>query len=149
MSRTWYGSLQNRLEEGHQFVEEIKVGTGVTEYYYSDREPYEVIEVSDQKHFTMRKMDHRHVGDCFMDNNWELVSNEENPCYDVVKRGKNWYFVSTITADQIQNIDAETEIRIVLAGFDLQTIREKGKQSKYRKANISIGHAEYYYDYEF
>lgn len=26
---------------------------------------------------------------------------------------------------------------------------EEGKQTKYRKANISIGVASYYYDYEF
>lgn len=33
MSNKWYGSLQNRLAEGHQFCDTIKVGTGVTEYH--------------------------------------------------------------------------------------------------------------------
>ena len=43
----WYGSLTNRLDEGHTFTDEIKVGTGVTEMCYSDRHPYEVVEVID------------------------------------------------------------------------------------------------------
>ena len=37
MSKKWYGSLNNRLEENRQFCEKIEVGTGVTEYMYSDR----------------------------------------------------------------------------------------------------------------
>lgn len=49
MSRKWYGSLNNRLEENKMFCEEIKVGTGLTEYFYSDRHPYEVVKVIDQK----------------------------------------------------------------------------------------------------
>ena len=50
MKTKLYGNLMNRMEEGRQFVDEIKVGDGVTEYSYSDRHPYEVIEVKDQKH---------------------------------------------------------------------------------------------------
>lgn len=30
MSRKWYGSLDNRVEENRQYCDEIKVGTGVT-----------------------------------------------------------------------------------------------------------------------
>lgn len=74
MSNKWYGSLQNRLAEGHQFCDTIKVGTGVTEYHYSDRSPYEVVEVTDQKHISIRRLDHRAVGEP-MSNNWELISN--------------------------------------------------------------------------
>ena len=70
MSKVWYGSLNNRLEENRMFCEQIEVGTGMTEYHYSDRDAYEVVAVKDQKHVTVRKYDHRHVGDCAMDNNW-------------------------------------------------------------------------------
>ena len=34
-------------------------------------------------------------------------------------------------------------------GFDLDVIRNKGKQSKYHRKNVSFGVAEYYYDYSF
>lgn len=99
-----YGSLQNRMEENKQFCEEIVVGTGVTEYYYSDRDAYEVIEVIDQKHVTIRKYDHVHVGDGCMDNNWKLVSNVDNPTYDLVKRGKYWYSVLSVTPEDAQKM---------------------------------------------
>ena len=145
----WYGNIMNRLEEGRQFVEEIKVGTGVTEYHYSDRTPWEVVEVKDQKHFTIRMMDHKHIGDGVMDNRWELISNPENACRSVERRGDVWYFVNTVTAEEIKDMDMETNLRLVLAGFDPEKIREKGKQTRRYKANISVGHADYYYDYEF
>lgn len=147
----WYGSLQNRLEEGKQFCEEIKVGTGVTEYSWSDRHPYEVIEVMDQKHFRMRLLDHKHIGDGCMDNSWELVSNENNPEYELVKRGDVWYFTNTITAEDLKGReeDWELKVRLAVAGYDWDKIMEKGKQTKRSKANISIGKASYYYDYEF
>lgn len=152
----WYGSLQNRLEEGRQLVEEIKVGTGVTEYSWSDREAYEVISVKDQKHIRIRRMDHRHVGDGCMDNNWELVSNPDNAEYELEKRGNIWYYTSTVTKEDVEKIDQmnnedkfDATLRLALAGFDIEKIREKGRQTKRRKANISIGIANYYYDYEF
>lgn len=151
MARKWYGSLNNRIEEGHQFCDEIKVGTGVTEYSWSDRRAFEVIEVYNQKHFRMREYDHRHVGDGCMDNNWELISNPENAEYEVVKRGDTWYYTNTITADDIKDRadDMDLRLRVVLAGFDWDKIMEKGKQTKRWKANISVGVASYYYDYEF
>ena len=151
MARRWYGSVQNRLEEGRQFVKEIKVGTGVTEYSYSDREAYEVTEVRDQKHITIRKYDHKHVGDGCMDNNWELISNVDNPEYDLTKRGDYWYFTVTVTKEQIENRlnDWDLMLWLVHVGIDKDKVMEKGKVTKYRKANISIGRADYYYDYEF
>jgi len=149
MARKWYGSLNNRLEEGRQFCEEIKVGTGVTEYGWSDRRPYEVTEVRDQKHITIRKMDHCHVGDGVMDNNWELVSNPENASFDLVKVGETWYFTNTITAEEFEKMDMMEQLRLAVGGFDPEKIRSKGKQTKRVKANISFGVASYYYDYEF
>lgn len=146
----WFGNLDNRLMENKQFVEEIKVGTGMTEYYYSDRHPYEVIAVKDQKHVTVRELDHKHVGDVDMDNRWELVSNENNPSYDMVKRGKYWYFVATWTKEDVDRlVNDEDKLMLAVNGWDLKKIEEKGSQTRYTRANVSFGVAEYYYDYEF
>ena len=154
MARTWYGSLNNRLEENRQFTDEIKVGTGVTEYFWSDRHAYEVTAVKDQKHITIREYDHKKKGGTPMDNNWELVSNPSNPEIDLVKRGAYWYRAVTITAEQAREIYEGTDIDRKLwachNGFDLLAIIAKGKTTtKYHKKNISIGVADYYYDYEF
>lgn len=161
MSRTWYGSVQNRLEENRQFCDEIKVGTGMTEYSWSDRDAYEVIEVKSQKNVIVRKYDHRHVGDGQMDNSWELISNPDNPTYELTKRGKYWYYTNTWTAEEVEstiahykekdpiNGEAEVLLHLALGGFDIDRIRTKGKQTKYRRANVSFGVANYYYDYSF
>lgn len=55
MSRVWYGSLQNRLAERSR-QPEPEVGMGATEMFYTDREPYEIIEVKDSRHITVRSM---------------------------------------------------------------------------------------------
>lgn len=161
MTRRFYGNLNNRLEEGRQFCDKIEVGTGVTEYYYSDRRAFEVIAVKDQKHVTIREYDHKHVGDGSIDNNWELISNPDNAEYDLTKRGDVWYYTNTITREEYDktlasriendpvNGEALLNLNLVLAGFDLDKIKEKGKQTKFRKANVSFGVASYYYDYEF
>ena len=154
-----YGSLINRLEEGKQFCEEITVGTGMTEYLYSDREAYEVVEVTDQKHVAVRRYDHKHVGEPFP-NDWELIPNPNNPTRRLEKRGNVWYWTQTVTADQIKDIlDLKAVVTspdlfykrhaLGMAGFDIEKIIEKGKQTKRTKANVSFGKAEYHYDFEF
>lgn len=156
MARKWYGSLNNRLEENRQFCDEITVGTGVTEYSYSDRHPYEVIEVISQKDVIIRGLDHKHIGDGYMDNNWELVSNENNPTYELVRRGKYWYSKVVITSDILDEMDAadvneRIRLGMFLAGNDVDpdTLRDKGKVTRYHRWNVSFGVADYYYDYEF
>ena len=154
MSKQWYGSLNNRLEENKQFCDEIKVGTGCTEYFYSDREAYEVIAVKDQKHVSIRLYDHKKKSDTPFDNDWELLSNEKNPVYDLVKRGKYWYTSVTITPDKAKDIyegnDIDAKLWACHNNFDLPAIIESGKsKTTYHRKNISFGHASYYYDYEF
>ena len=149
MSKRWYGSIENRLEEGRQFCEEIKVGTGVTEYSWSDRHPYEVTEVTDQKHIKIRKMDHKHIGDGHMDNSWELISNENHPEIPLVKRGSVWYIEKIATLEDLESENFERRLWVAMSGFDPEKIRAKGFQKKYSKMNISIGVADYYYDYSF
>ena len=149
MSKVWYGSLQNRLEENKMYCAEIEVGTGMTEYSYTDRHAYEVVEVIDQKHVVVREYDHKHVGDGCMDNAWELVSNENNPRRALVKRGKYWYWSATLTAEQYDALDKINQVYACLGGFNPDVLHAKGKQTKYDRANVSFGTADYYFDYEF
>lgn len=149
----WYGSLDNRFEENRQFVDTIEVGTGVTEYFWSDRHPYEVVEVKDQKHISIRAMDHESAGECYS-NQWILKSNEDAPVEELAKRGNYWYSVVTITPERAKEIldgdDIDARLWACHNGFYLDEIVASGKnKTKYHKRNISIGRAEYYYDYEF
>ena len=145
----WYGSVSNRIEEGRQFCPTIEVGTGMTEYHWSDRTAYEVVAVRDQKHVSVRRLDHKHVGDGCMDNNWELISNPDNPVCDMVKIGNVWYWTVTVTAEEIDGMEGIDLLPLAVNGFDIDRIREKGKQTKRTKANVSFWVADYYYDYEF
>lgn len=148
MRRVWYGSLNNRLEENKQFCDVIEVGTGVTEYFYSDRKAYEVVDVKDQKHVSIREYDHRAKGEGFT-NDWELISNENNPVIELVKRGNGWYKAVTATTEDVESEDIYARLWLCQNGFDVEKIRKNGKQTKYHKMNISFGVADYYFDYEF
>ena len=148
MSKVWYGNLTNRLAENKMFCKTIEVGMGVTEYFYSDRRAYEVVEVKDQKHVSIREYDHKLAGEP-MSNDWELVSNENNPIINLVKRGNYWYRTKTAALEQVNSEDKEVRFWVALNGFDVEKIKKNGKQTKYTKMNISFGVADYYYDYEF
>lgn len=56
MSRKWYGSIDNRIEEGRNYEPDkiIKVGTDITTYFWSDRHCKYVTEVIDQKHIFVK-----------------------------------------------------------------------------------------------
>ena len=152
----WYGSLNNRVAENKQYCEEIKVGDGMTEYFWSDRHAYEVTEVIDQKHVMVREYDHKHVGEAY-ENKWELISNVDRPSQLITKRGTYWYWTVTVTADILDEIDNEkdevrkVDLQLFLChnNIDRDKLREKGKVTKYHRANVSFGVADYYYDYEF
>lgn len=148
----WYGSVHNRLEENKQFCDEIKIGTGVTEYLYSDRHPYEVINVVDQKHVYIRELDHKLIGEPYS-NDWELISNKNNPIYYITKKGKYWYKTLTVTDDILKtntdNVDIDVILFLAHNNITEEELRTKKKITRYNKINISFGHAEYYYDYSF
>ena len=151
-----YGSLNNRFEENRMYCEEIEIGTGMTEYLWSDRHAYEVVEVQDKKHVKVREYDHNHKGEAYT-NDWELVSNEQNPVRVLTKRGKYWYWTVTATAEDVKAIMEATDANEKINGqlwlchnnFSAEEILEKGKATRYHKANVSFGTADYYYDYEF
>lgn len=153
MATKLYGNLMNRIGEDKQYCPEIKVGTFMTEYHWSDRDVYEVVEVRDPKHVSVRELDHKPVNPGHMDNLWELTSNPDNPVADMVKVGDFWYWTCTVTAEEWQKAVAENDIRaqlsIVTNGYDPEKILKNGKQTKRTRAKVSFGVADYYYDYEF
>ena len=163
----FYGCLSNRLEEGKIFVKEIKVGDGVTEYCYSDRQPYEVIEVINQKHIFIRMMDYKRTDKNGMSDaqHYEYISNENNPKYELVLRNNVWYKVNNINKelwkkcakrDYEQGIFKTEEgaykyFRAMASLTDKQyeKVDNGGTIKKYSKMNISIGVMDRYFDYTF
>ena len=52
----WYGSVNNRIEEGHNFTgRELQAGDDITMYMWSDRYCYWIEEVIDQKRIKVRR----------------------------------------------------------------------------------------------
>lgn len=147
MSKKWFGSIFNRMEENKMYCKEIKVGTGMTEYSYSDRDAYEVVKVINQKHVFVREYDHKHIGKGNMDNQWELVSNTNNPIKELKFRYNKWNWVTKISP----NIDiAKVYIIDPKIWNAIHKAKETNKEQEvYHPTNVSFGTAEYYYDYEF
>ena len=162
-----YGCLSNRLEEGKTFVKEIKVGDGVTEYFYSDRKPYEVVEVINQKHIFIRTMDYKRLDSNGMSDaqDYEYISNEKNPKIELVLRNNVWYKVNYINkAVWKKRAKEDTEkgyfkteegaynyFRAMAGLTDKQyeKVDNGSEVKKYSKMNISIGVMQKYFDYTF
>ena len=147
------------------YCDEIKVGTGVTKYSYSDRHAYEVVKVNDQTNVFIREYDHKAQGEAFS-NSWELVSNESNPIIELKLRNGVWYRVAEYTKEKwmrmaqewvedgsSKTVEAAYEYFKCMSGLT-EKQKEKIESGKAVKAfkkfgNISFGVAEYYYDYSF
>lgn len=116
----WYGSVNNRIMETAQGPVPA-VGMGVTEYYWSDRHPYEIIAIKDDRHITVREMGHKRPDGytCYGmgDNTWEVYSNPDGRIVNLFRK-KNGRWVEKVG-------------------------RREGCNT------FGIGHADYYYDYEF
>ena len=166
----WYGSINNRCEEGHKYCEEIKVGTGMTEYLWSDRHPYEVTRVINQEHVFVRPMDHERIDKNGMSEiqDYKYIS---NPNYDEIELKKyrgNWCKLYAYNKKEILNKveelfknnmnfygtkEKEFNFLISRANFTPKQKEdfENGKTIyKYNMwKNISFGVMEYYYDFSF
>lgn len=138
----WYGSIQNRLDENKMFCDKIEKGTLLTEYFYSDCHPYEVVEVISQTHVKVRSLDHKAVGS-HMSNEWELISNENNPILELKKRYGFWNWVKHWKKEDLETCYIFPGDRVY------NKLITEGKAVEYRRANISFGIGEYYYDYTF
>lgn len=164
-----YGNLFNRLEENNNYAGEIKVGTYVTEYMYSDRHAYEVVDVKDQNNISIRRLDAIRADDNGMsdDQHYKYEQNLNNPVIDLTKRNNVWYEMNEISKESLTRVAQrrlkedfsngtfEMAYGFVLAFSSLtdnqkQRIEQGKTVKKYVKfGNLSFGVADEYYDYEF
>lgn len=165
-----YGSINNRFDEGHKFCKEIKVGTYVTEYLWSDRHAYEVTKVIDQEHVTIRRLDAKRIDKNGMSEcqDYQYISNENNASFDLEFRRGKWYIVRTFNKEEMLKevekrfanksndcYDKEKELMWLLHGSNFtekqyEKFNNGGSIKKYYEHNnISFGVADEYYDYSF
>lgn len=76
----WYGSLNNRVMERARGEQELHIGMGVTQCMWSDRRPWEIIEIKDERHITVRELDAKRIDSNGMSEcqEYEYTSNEDN-----------------------------------------------------------------------
>ena len=79
MSRIWFGNVTNRIME-HCKQPVPEVGMGATRLMWSDREPYEVVAVKDERHIQVRALDYKRIDNNGMSEaqDYEYSSNERN-----------------------------------------------------------------------
>lgn len=142
-----YGNVANRINANQMYCEEIEVGTEMTLYHYSDRDAYEVVEVTDQKHIKVRKYDAKALAP--YSNEWELTSNPNNKVRTMVKRRNKWYFVEEFIYDEEEIKKSYTIRKLWRAGIKADELKEKGKITKYEQVDVSFGIADHYFDYSF
>lgn len=166
----WYGSINNRIDEGKQYCKEIKVGTGMTEYMWTDRHAYEVVKVINQNHVFVKRLiakriDHNGMSEC---QDYEYISNPDAAEIELVKRYNAWYILNVYSKKDIEQrakkafetgrncgktIEAEINYYLLNACFTEKQRAdfENGKEiKKYKKwNNISFGVLDEYYDFSF
>lgn len=166
MAKKLYGSLFNRLCENQGF-ENIQVGTHATEFLYSDRHAWEVVEVKDHKNITIRQLkatriDNNGMSDC---QEYKFASDENGMERKLTLRNGSWYRVNEYSIDQLKKNyktnemarDFKTEQNFVnyalamsgLTQKQIENVRNGKTAKKLVKINISFGHAEEYHDYSF
>lgn len=169
-----YGSLNARFDENKYYngtYNNIKVGDYATEYMYTDQHAYEVVEVKDQKHVSIRRLkairtDKYGMSEC-QDYRYEQDTN--NPILELELTQYGWKQVRYIDLDAWNKtlIIASKDIRKDCDDYSdkvlslakcyahiddkkLQKILD-GKRVRVSsvKINISFGIADEYYDYSF
>ena len=152
-----YGSLNNRIEEGRNYTgREIRVGDDVTEYLWSDRHPYYVTEVTNQKHIKI------HPYAVCADRSKEGGMGHQNWKYFKTIKEHNEYLNSfhlALNGEEIrynvEDVKENSDIELVFRyGNWYEVVREqwgvKLEKPRYIKMNpLSFGVRDYYYDWEF
>ena len=146
MSNIWYGSLNNRIAERAQQPTPV-VGMGVTECSYSDRHPWEIIEVKDEKHITIRQMGAERIDKNGMSDvqEYRYFSKPDGATKHLVLRNGRWrdrIVKNVYKEDPEGNIyNPETNRRYTIVGTRVSN--ELGC------TGWSLGRAEEYYDFSF
>lgn len=170
MSKKWYGSLSNRLEEGHNYTgRELQVGDDITMYLWSDCNCYFITEVIDQKHIKVKKyhvcadhekavgMGHQdwlffksakeeseYLNRFFPDNHFDF-SDIEEPSETWVFRNNKWKEAVEYTPEEVLTkpcFFTEAQIKKAQQG---KTVTEYRNLS----GKVSFGVRRYYYDWSF
>lgn len=148
-----YGSLNNRFDENKYYngvYGNLKVGTFATIYLWSDRHAYEVIDVKDQNHVTIRRLDAKRINGGYMSEwqEYEYKSNEQNAKIELENTKYGWKKVFRYNKDLYDKIME----RQGYVAWDDEIVKKvmQGKEVKRsEKINISFGIADEYYDYSF
>lgn len=159
MSKRWYGSVSNRIEEGHNYNEDklIHEGDDITEYLWSDRHCYYVHKVIDQKHILVLPYyvcaDHSKEGG-IGHQNWlyfKTIKEERQYINDCIDKG----LITGLEKESLENIKEPTPREWVYRyNHWYEVIKEefghKLDKPKYvRVDHISFGVRDYYYDWSF
>lgn len=158
MNKKWYGSLINRIDEGKTFGE-IKVGTGVTEMCYSDRHPYEVVKVIDDKHLLIRRCDAKRIDNNGMSECQEyeytlrpyketiLTKELLNDNYRMLMiSAHNPKLYKKILSSKIGDVIGDNNHLLVKTKYGW---KERYSNGKYNTNKFAVGFKEEYYDYSF
>lgn len=149
MSNIWYGSLQNRIAE-RSVGPKPEVGMGVTQCMYSDREPWEVIEVKDEKHITIRAMGYERIDSNGMSEcqEYRYFSKPDGEVKHLVLRNGRWRD-RIVKPVFVEDPDGE-----------YSRLEDDGSWKHYRKTGErlsnelgcdgwKVGYAQRYYDFSF
>ena len=157
----WYGNLTNRLEEGRQF-EEIKPGTDITMYLWSDRHCYYVTEVIDEKHIKVRPWiviaDHSKAGGMGHQNWVYFKTRKEASDYlksfgvlgyayvDYEPQEETWVY----RYNKWMRMFRYTEENYC-TDREKKSLEKKGYYDRFSdlSGKVSFGVRDYYYDWEF
>lgn len=82
----WYGSLQNRLME-RSVTPELEIGMGVTECLWSDCHAWEIIDIKDDRHITIRRMDYKCID--YYAGDYEIFSDPNGRVINLFKTKNN------------------------------------------------------------
>ena len=153
------GSFTNYLMGNNSSIPEV--GKGATELSYTDRYPYEVLEVSkDGKQCVIRAMKHKAIGEGMGHQDWDITPDLSAPTQTLVYRHQAWRKVCSVVVfdqDWYDSFptkealwDAQKSLSVWDDRGDLKVIDGVTKVKKfYDKVNILFGHVEYHYDWEF
>jgi len=154
------GSFINWMMSSNSTIPEV--GKGATELHWSDRTPYEVLEVSnDGKSALIRQYDTKASRTMQMgEQAWELIPNENNEAKWVHwkwnawrTKSERWYKTDKFWEDfeiNKQSMDQE-QFRIWLDSIDNKSNFPEYYEhhSEWNVKKLIFGHAEYYYDWTF
>ena len=161
MSKKWYGNIINRIEEGKS-IPEIKPGTDITMYYWSDRTCYYVVDVENQNRIKVRQYhvcaDHDQPGG-MGHQNWMYFKTADE-MNDYLRK----YFPDTYREHE-EEPEPETwvyrynkwkqEVTYTKENYctekELKSLKEKGYYKRYfdLSGKISFGVRSYFYDWSF